>query len=139
MIKLLKRIFGDESIIKQAADGIYNGVDKSFYTDEEKAGGFLDLLRAYEPFKLAQRLLMLVIIIPYSLVCLAGAGMLVTSGFVDPALGKQVEESARVMLELMNDQLGDLALMVAVFYFGGGAAEGVVDRFKKKASTRSSS
>jgi len=50
---LLGKIFGSDDAISKAADGIYNGVDKAFYTDEEKAEGFLSLLKAYEPFKLA--------------------------------------------------------------------------------------
>jgi len=126
------RIFGSQSVIKQAADGIYNGVDKAIYTDQEKAQGFLDLLKAYEPFKLAQRLLALVVSIPYVLVWLLSAGMLVVAGFVDPAYGKQLEEAARTLGELNNDTLGMPVALVLGFYFGGGAVEGVVDRFKNR-------
>jgi len=128
------RLFGSENVIKRAADGIYNGVDKAIYTNEEKAQGFLDLLKAYEPFKIAQRLLALVVSIPYVVVWLMSAAMLVAAGFVDPAYGKQIEESARVLGELNNDTLGMPVALVLGFYFGGGAVEGVVDRFRKKGS-----
>lgn len=127
-------LFGSENVIKRAADGIYNGVDKAFYTKEEKAGGFLNLLKAYEPFKIAQRLLALVISIPYVTVWLMSASMLVVAGFVEPAYGKQIEEAARVLGELNNDTLGLPTALVLGFYFGGGAVEGVVDRFRKKGS-----
>lgn len=126
------RLFGSASVMERAADGIYNGVDKAIYTDEEKAGGFLNLLKAYEPFKLAQRLLALLIVGSYVLGCLAAGGMLVASGFVDPGFGKQIDGSARVLLELFNDQLGYLASIVTLFYFGGGVAEGVIDRIKNR-------
>lgn len=123
-------LFGSENVIKRAADGIYNGVDKAIYTDQEKASGFLNLLKAYEPFKIAQRLLALVISIPYVVVWLMSAAMLVAAGFVDPAYGKQIEEAARVLGELNNDTLGMPVALVLGFYFGGGAVEGVVDRLK---------
>jgi hypothetical protein len=52
-------LFSSPSVIKKAADGIYNGVDAAIYTDQEKASGFMGMLKGYEPFKIAQRLLML--------------------------------------------------------------------------------
>jgi len=49
-------------VASKAVDGIYNGIDKAFYTDEEKAEAVqkqldtkLNLLPLFEPFKLAQR------------------------------------------------------------------------------------
>ena len=61
-------LFSSPSVIKKAADGIYNGVDAAIYTDQEKAAGFMGMLKGYEPFKIAQRLLMLVVTIPYVLI-----------------------------------------------------------------------
>lgn len=126
------RLFGSSDVIKQAADGIYNGVDKAWYTNEEKAEGFLALLQAYEPFKLAQRLLALTVTIPYVTAWLICVLMLVVSAFVEPAYGKQIEESARLIGELNNDTLGIPVALTLSFYFGGGALEGVVSRFKEK-------
>jgi len=125
-------LFGNENVIKKAADGIYNGVDAAFYTDEEKSKGFLNLLKGYEPFKIAQRLLMLVICIPYVVVWILCSGMLVSVGFVDPAYGKQIAEAALTLGELNNDTLGIPVSLVVAFYFGGGALEGVVNRMKQK-------
>lgn len=126
------RLFGSDSVVKRAADGVYNGVDMAFFTNEEKAQHFLKLLKAYEPFKLAQRLLALVVAIPYVVTWLLSALMLVVSAFVDPAHGKQIEESARVLGELNNDTLGMPVALVLGFYFGGGAVEGVVDRVRDR-------
>lgn len=126
------RLFGSTDVIKQAADGIYNGVDKAWYTDEEKAEGFLSLLKAYEPFKLAQRLLALTVAIPYVVTWLMSAIMIVVSAFVDASYGKQIEEGARLLGELNNDTLGTPVALVLGFYFGGGALEGVVSRFREK-------
>jgi len=129
---LLGKIFGSDDAISKAADGIYNGVDKAFYTDEEKAEGFLSLLKAYEPFKLAQRLLALTIAVPYVVIWVLCALMLVVGGFVDPAYGKQIAEAARTLGELNNNTLGTPVALVLSFYFAGGALEGVVGRMKSK-------
>jgi len=125
-------LFGSENVIKKAADGIYNGVDASFYTDEEKAKGFLNLLKHYEPFKIAQRLIALTVTIPYVLVWVLCAVMLVASGFVEPAYGKQIAEAALDLGELNNGTLGTPVALVLSFYFAGGALEGVVGRMKSK-------
>lgn len=139
-------LFGSKSVIDNAAKGIYNGVDKAFYTDEEKAGGFLDLLKAYEPFKLAQRLLMLVITIPFVFVWLMCALLMVASAFVDPQCVAYPEiatqcvnrfaETAKTLGTMNTDTLGVPTAIVLSFYFGGGALEGVVDRFKGKSSSK---
>ena len=130
-MSIIGKLFGSENAIKKATEGIYNGVDKMVFTDEEKSGHFLSLLKAYEPFKLAQRLLALTVAIPYVLVWLMSAGMLVAAGFVEPGYGKQVAEAARALGELNNDTLGMPVALVLGFYFGGGAIEGVVSRYKK--------
>lgn len=126
------RLFGSDNVISKGVDGIYNGIDKAWYTDEERATGFLSLLKAYEPFKIAQRLLALTVTGIYCLVWLLAALMLVVSGFVDPDYGKQLDEAARVLGELNNDTLGTPVALVLSFYFAGGALEGVVSRFKEK-------
>ena len=127
-------LFGSENVIKKAADGIYNGVDKAIYTSEEKAAGFINLLKHYEPFKLAQRLLALVVTIPYVVVWLLCSLMLVSVIFVEPATAKLIEEAARTLGELNNDTLGVPVALILAFYFGGGALEGVVTRFRNKGS-----
>lgn len=126
------RLFGSDSVINKAADGIYNGVDNAIFTNQEKAGHFLSLLRAYEPFKLAQRFLALVVAVPYVLTWLMAAGMLVVAGFVDPEYGKQVASAAKDLGTLNNETLGVPVSLVLAFYFGGGAVEGVVARLREK-------
>ena len=45
------KIFGSKKVI----DAAISGIDKSIFTREEKADYMLDFLKAYEPFRLAQR------------------------------------------------------------------------------------
>lgn len=136
------KLFGSDTVIKKAADGIYNGVDSAFFTNQEKAGHFLGLLKAYEPFKLAQRMLMLVMTVPYVVVWIVCAGLIVASAFfgndcqVYPGIATQcvnpLSETAKTLGELNNETLGMPVALILAFYFGGGAVEGVVTRIKER-------
>ncbi len=59
------RLFGSQTAIKQGIDSIINTGDMIIFTDEEKATHKLALLKAYEPFKLVQRCIVLLFTIPY--------------------------------------------------------------------------
>lgn len=140
------RLFGSDNVINKAADGIYNGVDKAFFTDEEKAAHFLNLLKAYEPFKLAQRMLMLIITIPFVFVWLICVALYVASLFVDPQCVvypdiatecvNRLDEGSRTLAKMNVDTLGQPAFIVLAFYFGGGAVEGVVSRVVDRKKSR---
>lgn len=110
--------------VEKTVDGIYNGIDKAIYTDEEKADGDVEIanlkllfLKAYEPFKIAQRFLALIYSIPFVLIHLAGAICLF--------IGKNIE-NAKVAMEWNEVTLGDPAFIILTFYFLGGAAEGSI-------------
>ena len=126
------RLFGSDSVIQKAADGIYNGVDAIFHTKEEQAKHFLKLLKAYEPFKLTQRFVALAIAIPYVVIWMMCALMIVASAFMEPCLSdvvcrsSAVLDTARLLADLNNQTLGRPLAIVLFFYFGGGAAEGLV-------------
>ena len=126
------RLFGSESVIKKAAEGVYNGIDYAFHTDQEKAEHFLKLLKAYEPFKLAQRFIALIIAVPFVVVWTLCALMIVVSAFMEPCLSEAVcrssavLESARLLADWNNETLGEPLSVVLFFYFCGGAAEGVM-------------
>jgi hypothetical protein len=59
--------------------------------------------------------------------------MLASTRFVEPVQGLgQMSEAARIIGQLNNATLGTPVALVAAFYFGGGALEGVVNRMKAK-------
>lgn len=107
------KLFGSSDVINA---GI-SAADKMFYTDEEKADGKRLLLKAYEPFKLAQRFLAMIFCIPYALAWLV---TFVSSYFVD----------VTIQIEMLTNSVGvpSIVLAIAVFYFGGGA----IESFKRK-------
>lgn len=113
-MNFLKKLFGSSEVVQAGIDGI----DAAFFTDEEKSRFRLALLKAYEPFKLAQRLLALTFCIPYALAWLVA---FVASFWVDIA----------AQLALLS---GDMAVAVGIilaFYFGGGFVEGALGKHKQ--------
>lgn len=64
---LFSKIFGSDSAIKSGMDLIANTGDALVFTDEEKSKQKIELLKAYEPFKLIQRFLVLLFCVPYVL------------------------------------------------------------------------
>jgi len=138
-MSLLGKLFGRDDVIKKSVEGIYNGVDAAWYTDEEKADNHKQLLKLYEPFKIAQRLLALIICVPYSSIWALCALMYLLSAFIGPCVSiEQVCRSSHLILvaqdlAMFNHQnLSTPAGVILGFYFGGGALEGVVRAAVKK-------
>jgi hypothetical protein len=114
MFSAIKSLFTSDKVV----EGISSGLDKSFYTEEEKRDHFQVLLSLYEPFKVAQRLLALTFSIPYALAWLVA---FMASFWIDV--------STQLTLLTDPDGIAPIVLMINVFYFGGGALEGVVRKF----------
>jgi len=143
---ILSRIFGSDDVIKKAADGVYNGVDAVFFTKEEQAGHFVNLLKAYEPYKLAQRLLAMLVGIPFVGIWLLCAMLFLASAtmtiYDDDCIENKECKPQQMMvvadaLSVKNNAtLGEPFVWICIFYFGGGALEGTaraVANRKKKA------
>lgn len=116
---ILGKLFGSEKAINSG----FELVDKAFYTGEEKAEDSLKakqakiaLLKAYEAFKVVQRLLALCYCIPY---VSAWFITFICSFFMD--VKEQFEIITHSDIALAN-------LIILGFYFGGGFAEGVITK-----------
>ncbi len=106
MFETIGKIFNPEKL----ADAVIDTGDAIFFTDEEKAKMKLELLKHYEPFKLAQRLLSLIFAINFIVAFWVGVVFFVwfpnlASGFL--GLVKAYD-------------LGWIMLAIVSFYFTGG-------------------
>ncbi len=112
------KLFGDEDVIKKSVDGIYNGIDKSFFTAEEKAEYFLRLLEAYHPFKLAQRFIALLFVVPYILSFMVALGSFLIGLYLNE---KNFIDGSIALIDFANKYLGIPVSVIVAFYFAGGA------------------
>ena len=110
---IFDKLFGSDKIIEKIGDSLYNGIDKAVYTPEEQIDNRLKSLAAYEPFKIAQRLLALVFTIPYALAWII---TFIASFFIDVADQQAV---------LLNGNMGQIVLAIVGFYFLGGVVNGI--------------
>tara|TARA_Y100000593_G_scaffold58479_2_gene108662 strand:+ start:1093 stop:1527 length:435 start_codon:yes stop_codon:yes gene_type:complete len=135
-MSIWSKLFGSDKVI----EGVYNGLDKVVHTDEEKSDFWLKLLKAYEPFKIAQRYLALIMSISFVSAHLLAVLYFSFSLFFDPCASQiskdgelvgqtckaqQLERGAEKIFDKNNEALGLPLALILSFYFGGGAAEGV--------------
>lgn len=128
-MSIIKKIFSAGDLVKDSAQAVISGVDKSIYTNEEKADKFNELLKLYEPFKLAQRYLAVLISAVYLGVHLMIFALWVVDiFFID---GSHLE-SIQKIATWNNDALFYPFLTINAFYFSGGVINSAAARFAKK-------
>jgi archaellum biogenesis protein FlaJ (TadC family) len=119
---ILSKIFGSGDVIEKGLDLI-----DSFHTSDEElikanTDAKRELLTAYAPFKLAQRYLALLFSVTFIGSFLLVLGMSL-SGKADVDVVRQV---------LSEFYIGEIMLSIILFYFGGGAFEGIINKTKGK-------
>lgn len=118
---ILATILGAKDIIK----GGFDLIDDMHTSEEERieAGtkAKVNLLEAYAPFKIAQRLLALIFAVTF-----VGSFLLV---LVMTLMGNTNIDNVREVIS--EFYVGIIMLTIIGFYFGGGAFEGVVNSMKK--------
>jgi hypothetical protein len=121
---ILGKIFGSDKVI----DAGISAIDAMVYTDEEKANMELskskmkiEILKAYEPFKLAQRVLAFGITGLVIVLVLVSLGVMYNGGNVSD-----------VYAVADHFNIGLAFISIIVFYFGSGATEGIIKQMKSK-------
>lgn len=121
MFGILAKIFGSGEVVKAGLD-LIDDIHTS--TEEEvkaKSQAKIDLLRAYEPFKLAQR---------YIAFAFTGVYLLCFALVLGFNLSDRVTDADTIKQTLEDFQIGYAMLIILTFYFGGGFAEGVLNKRK---------
>lgn len=127
MFKILAKLFSP----KKLGDSIISGVDKVILTNEEKIDYMKELLKLYEPYKLAQRILAIMFGGVFLLIHLISA--------IAHIIYVLNEWDATKVIELYvynNENLGLIVLMITSFYFAGGVLEGTIRNFTKKPQSK---
>lgn len=128
MKKLLAAIFGTADHTKTVLDASVAGIDKLFYTAEEKAenaGRFADwylrYLAATQPQNLARRLIALVVVLLWSLLIVAGV-----------VLWKVDKAYSDFIFETLVEVVADPFLLIMGFYYGAHVVRAWVGGTDKK-------
>lgn len=106
---LFSKIFGTDLAINKGLDFIGNAGDALVFTDEEKAKQKVELLKAYEPFKLIQRFIVMIFCVPY-----IGLHTIVIIGCIFGADWETIST-------MINEAFGYPVLAAVALYLGGGA------------------
>ena len=122
MLGVLASILGNGEVIKKGMDLI----DDVHSSDEEmeriKAQAKIDTMKAYAPFKVAQRYLALMF-----------TGTFLISFFIVLVMTLMGQANIPEIKQVIDDfYVGEAMLTILAFYFGGGMLEGVVGKVKEK-------
>ncbi|EDP57961.1 hypothetical protein [Vibrio sp. AND4] len=114
---LFDNLFGSSEMVSKGISLI----DDSFYTDEEKAVQKKQILKAYEPYKIAQRLLAIMFCFTFLTILTL---LIVMSFFVD------ITTQINAIEKIMTSSLVSPVMLILGFYFAGGMIEGTIDKIK---------
>ena len=132
MFKLFSLLFSSNTITNKMTDLLGDALE----TKEQRINIWVELLKSYEPFRVAQRVLLVVVSFVYlgihlilvllKIVAIFYYGAGLEYQFVCVQLGK---------LHTSNyEALHSPFLVILSFYFGGGAGEGIIRMLKSKKS-----
>jgi len=126
---LLGNLFGGVKAGEKIIDGVSNGIDKMFYTDEEKADDgakarsegmtvYMEWLRSTSGSRLARRLLSLGTFSIWSVEHIAAMGFKLAYIWIPT---EQLLAAGKLMTEQANND-NSIMGVVLLFYFGGPVA-----------------
>jgi len=118
MIGILAKILGSGDVVKKGMELI----DDMHTSTEEGAKAKTQLLAAYAPFKIAQRMLAFMFGFTY-VICFAIVLGMTLSGSGNP------DDVTKVMDQF---SINYAMLLILGFYFGGGAVEGLMEKRNMK-------
>lgn len=122
---MLKRIFSASKLVKDL--DLSGKWDDSFFTPQERAEHFKSLLSSYQPFKLAQRIIAILLVSTFLFIHLVN-----TLGIFILIL---IDENYKELLSVYqynNEALLYPVLLIAGFYFAGGTLESGKNLFNKR-------
>lgn len=144
MFGFLGRMFGSENAGKALIDNVSSGIDKMWYTDEEKAEDaaqakregmavYMSWLESTSGSRIARRLIALMVTGIWVIEHLGSVGAGVAAVWADdPA---KLNETSRMLAEHATNN-NTLVGVVLLFYFGGPAAidasKGMIEKWTAK-------
>jgi hypothetical protein len=122
---IFSKILGSDTIV----DSLNKGADAIVFTEEEKSQYKLQLLRALEPFRLMQKILVFAVGVPYvGVYILSMLVYLLSIPF--PGSADALIEASKYLSTTNNDTLGSSFVAIMSVYFTGGVLNGAIRTYK---------
>lgn len=123
----LRRVFGESRIM----DATVRRIEDADLPKADKNARLTRVLSTYEPFKLMQRLLALVVVLTYVL-----GWVLCGLGYLGLALVDRETDALDTLASQHHDMLFYPTCIILGLYFGGGVTEGVIERLRRQAGKK---
>lgn len=121
MLAILSSILGNSSVIEKGMDLIDDAFESEAEARESKTKAKIDLMKAYAPFKVAQRYIALMFGFTF-----------IFSFFVVLGMTLFTDNSTRDVFTVLDQfYIGEIMLSIVMFYFGGGLVESGGRAFRK--------
>lgn len=146
MFKWVGKLFGTDKAAASLIDNVSNGIDKIWYTDEEKSQDviaakkhandvYMKWLEGTSGSRLARRFIAIAVTVVWVAQYVFSLALSAIAPWTDPETTKLLMESANILSQ--NGQQGDGAFMVVLgFYFLGTKGDtlfkAAVDKFTNK-------
>lgn len=118
---ILGKILGSKGVI----DNAMSGIDKSIFTREEKADYMLKFLAAYQPFKLAQRILAIMFSSVFLFGIFAGTVMIIVGSII---VNTDITVAGKDLITTTWKSIGTPESLIVAFYFAGGTINTFIKR-----------
>lgn len=136
MLQWLGNMFGTASAAERVIDNVSKGIDKLWYTEEEKSEDrmkavkegnavYMEWLRSTMGSRVARRFIAVVVTVLWALQWLASLILSVAAVWVDPSLVDPMLASAEIV-QTSGIEITGAMMVVLGFYFLGNKADGFI-------------
>lgn len=116
-------LFSSQTVVEKATDGLYNGIDKAFYTAEEKEGDqqkridmFMKLLPLTQDASPARRYIAMIIML-FWLIIGIDVLVLINLSLIFTTQTEMFKEAIKAIIEFANSYVLTPTSIVLGFYF----------------------
>ncbi len=128
MVGLLGKLFGAKDEVSKLTDATISGIDRSVFTRQEGAGYLLKMLEAYEPFRLAQRVIAFMVVGVFLALIVSGFSLYLYGVLAASLI---IVAQSKVFITLVISVLGNPVIVIIAFYFAGGVVNTFFNKRKK--------
>lgn len=133
MKKIIGAIFGSSKNTETVVDGAVKGIDKLFYTDEEKAEAsqkmsewFLRYLEATQPQNISRRFIAIVVVLLWAVLILVGMISRAVEQWLEVTVVEGSQHFSAFTFQVLTDVVMNPFMIIMGFYFAAHLLRGAM-------------